>query len=308
MHIKGLGYLIKEGFKNVWTNRIMSIASICVLISCLVMTGSAVLFSKNVQSVVDTIRSKNEATFYFDKNLSRPEAVLIYKNQISKMPNVEKVDFIRKDDALKSLKKITGDDIYDDLKHENNPLPDAVKVTFNKDIIENDSTAYSKMIKKILSIDGVDKVLDHKDFVERLISIDNIVRILSIVIVIALGVISLFIISNTIRATMFSRRFEISIMKSVGATNSFVRIPFIVEGMVIGLISAVLSAVGISFLYVGVMNIVSDILKIEYIPLENLIVVVSVFFVCAAMLIGALSGFISIRKYLKREGNEVLGW
>ena len=303
MHLRGFGYLIKEGFKNVWSNRIMSIASVCVLVSCLIMTGSAVLFSANVQSVVDTVQAKNETTFYFEKNLSRPEGVMICKD-IAKMDNVESAEYYSKDKGLKTLKKLTGEDIYDDLKGEKNPLPDAVKVVMKDPSI----SAYDKTVKKILAVKGVDRVTDHRSFVKRLTNINNVVQILSIVIIAALGIISLFIISNTIRATMFSRRFEISIMKSVGATNSFVRIPFIVEGMVIGLIAAILSIVGISFLYVGIMNIISDIMHIEYIPLENLIVYVAAVFVCASLLIGALSGFISIRKYLKREGNELLGW
>ena len=281
----------------------MSIASVCVLVSCLIMTGSAVLFSANVQSVVDTVQAKNETTFYFKKNLSRPEGVMICKD-IAKMDNVESAEYYSKDKGLKTLKKLTGEDIYDDLKGEKNPLPDAVKVVMKDPSI----SAYDKTVKKILAVKGVDRVTDHRSFVKRLTNINNVVQILSIVIIAALGIISLFIISNTIRATMFSRRFEISIMKSVGATNSFVRIPFIVEGMVIGLIAAILSIVGISFLYVGIMNIISDIMHIEYIPLENLIVYVAAVFVCASLLIGALSGFISIRKYLKREGNELLGW
>ena len=179
----------------------MSIASVCVLVSCLIMTGSAVLFSANVQSVVDTVQAKNETTFYFEKNLSRPEGVMICKD-IAKMDNVESAEYYSKDKGLKTLKKLTGEDIYDDLKGEKNPLPDAVKVVMKDPSI----SAYDKTVKKILAVKGVDRVTDHRSFVKRLTNINNVVQILSIVIIAALGIISLFIISNTIRATMFSRR------------------------------------------------------------------------------------------------------
>ena len=108
---------------------------------------------------------------------------------------------------------------------------------------------------------------------------------------------------------MHSRRFEISIMKSVGATNAFVRIPFVVEGMVIGLISAIVSTGALYFLYSGVVGIVLNIFKFtDPVAIESVIWYVLAIFVIAGITIGALSGFISIRKYLKKEGNEILGW
>jgi len=121
-------------------------------------------------------------------------------------------------------------------------------------------------------------------------------------------IISIFIIANTIRATMYSRRFEISIMKSVGATNSFVRMPFLVEGMVIGFISAAVSTGGIALLYEAVMNAITKMIPFTYIPLSSVILYVAVAFVVASVVIGFFGSFISIRKYLKKEGNEILGW
>ena len=122
-----------------------------------------------------------------------------------------------------------------------------------------------------------------------------------------LTVISLFIIANTIRATMYSRRFEISIMKSVGATNMFVRIPFLIEGMVIGLISACVATAGISLLYEGVAQAITKSMPIDYIPLADVVLFVSIAFAIAGVLVGFFGSFISIRKYLIKEGNEILG-
>ena len=171
-----------------------------------------------------------------------------------------------------------------------------------------DLSKYNETVDKIKALDGVDEIRSQKELARKLSSINSLVQTLSFWIVLALGVISLFIISNTIRATMYSRRFEISIMKSVGATNAFVRIPFVVEGMVIGLIASLLSTLALVFLYDGIMNIVSNLIHISVMPIMSVIWYVALIFVCAGILIGALSGFISIRKYLKKEGNEILGW
>lgn len=300
MRISGLGYLIHEGLKNVWNNRLMSIASVCVLISCLVLTGSAVLLSMNVSEVVESVGDSNETTVYLKDGVSRVEAVYIGRD-ITKLKNVTSADYCPKDEALAQYKNMLGDEVFENMK-DDNPLPDAYKVTME------DLSKYDKTVKRILKIDGVDSVSSRSDVARKLTSINSLVKTLSLVIVLALTVISLFIISNTIRATMHNRRFEISIMKSVGATNAFVRIPFVVEGMVIGIIAALLSTVALVFLYDGIMEIVSHLIPFTAIPIMNVIWYIAGAFAAAGMIIGALSGFISIRKYLKKEGNEILGW
>lgn len=300
MRVSGFGYLFHEGLKNVWNNRIMSIASVCVLISCLVLTGSAVLFSMNVSKVVESVGDSNETTVYLNDDISSVEAVYIGRD-ILNLKNIVEAEFSSKEDALAEYKDMLGEEVFENMK-DDNPLPDAYKVTMK------DLSKYDKTVEKILKIDGVDSVSSRSDVARRLTSINNLVRILSFWIVFALAIISLFIISNTIRATMHTRRFEISIMKSVGATNAFVRIPFVIEGMVIGLIASVVSTVALVFLYNGIMEIVSHLIPFTAIPIMSVIWYVAVIFVAAGIIIGALSGFISIRKYLKKEGNEILGW
>lgn len=216
MHLSGFGYLIKEGFKNVWTNRIMSIASVCVLVSCLVLTGSAVLFSMNVSNIVEKVGDSNETTVYLEDDLSKIEAVYVGRD-LKKTSNITSVEFYSKDDAFKEYKEKLGDEVFANLK-DDNPLPDAYKISME------DLSKYDQTVEKIMKIKGVDSVLNRRDIAKKLTDIDNLVRSLSFWIILALTIISLFIISNTIRATMHNRRFEISIMKSVGATNAFVRI------------------------------------------------------------------------------------
>lgn len=300
MRFSGLGYLIKEGFKNVWVNRIMSIASVCVLVSCLVLTGSAALFSMNVSNLVDTVADSNETNVYLKDNISKIEAVYVGR-EIQKLDNIEKTDYYSKDEAFKDYKEKLSDEVFAYLK-DDNPLPDAYKVSM-KDLSKYDST-----VEKILKIKGVETVRSRRDIAKRLTEINNLVQTLSFWIILALAVISLFIISNTIRATMHNRRFEISIMKSVGATNTFVRIPFIIEGMVIGAIASILSTVALIFLYNGFSSIITDFITFNPIPITGVIWYVAAIFVVSGIIIGALSGFISIRKYLKKEGKEIIGW
>lgn len=299
--MKGFGYLAKEGFKNVWNNRIMSIASVCVLVSCLVLTGAASLFSLNVANVVESVGQTNETTVYLDDSVSDLEAVYIGKD-IEKISNVTSAEFYSKEDAFEHYRADLGEELFDLIGEEENPLPDAYIV------IMDDLSLYDRTVAQIQQIEGVDSINNRGEFAKKLTEISNLVNIISIGVIIALTVISLFIIANTIRATMYSRRFEISIMKSVGATNAFVRMPFLVEGMTIGLISAIVSTIGIAALYEGITAAITSSVSFDVIPLMNVILYVAVAFVVAGILVGFFGSFISIRKYLKKEGNEILGW
>ena len=299
--MSGFGYLVREGFKNIWNNRIMSIASICVLVSCLILTGAASLFSINVQLLVDSVGQTNETTVYLDMNVSELEAVYVGKD-IEKIGNISAIEFLSKDEAIKQYKNELGEDIFAGMQDENNPLPHAYIVAMT------DLSQYDKTIEQIKSIDGVDEINNRSETARKLTKISNLVSIICFWVVLALMIISLFIIANTIRATMYSRRYEISIMKSVGATNTFVRIPFVVEGMTIGILSAAISLGGLALLYHGVMEAISDFMHMTYLPLMDVVGYVAVAFAVSGVLVGIFGSLISIRKYLKMEGNEILGW
>ena len=300
--MKGFGYLVKEGFKNVYANRIMSIASICVLVSCLVLTGAAALFSVNVTAIVSEVEKNNETTVYILRDRTEIEARQIGK-KIEEIENVESAEFVSKAEAVEQYKDTLGDQLFDRIK-DKDPLNDAYHVVI-KDLEKYDDT-----IKQIKAIDGVEKINDRREFAKKLTTISNLINIISVAVVTALIIISLFIIANTIRATMYSRRFEISIMKSVGATNMFVRMPFLVEGMVIGFISAALSTGAVALLYEAVKRVIIEVAGswITVIPFSEVVFPLAISFVIAGVLVGFFGGFISIRKYLKKEGNEILGW
>lgn len=300
--MKGFGYLVKEGVKNVWSNRIMSIASICVLVSCLVLTGAAALMSLNVSEMVDAVGQNNEITVYIKEDLSQIEAKYVGRD-IEKMDNIKEVIFVPSAEALAKYKEQLGDQLFERLGDRKKVLPDAFRVQML------DLSKYDDTVRQIKALQGVDTISDRREFAKKLTKVSNLVNIIAVGVVVALIVISLFIIANTIRATMYSRRFEISIMKSVGATNMFVRMPFLIEGMVIGFISAALSTGALALLYNALVNVlVRTDLPIDYIPFARVVVPLMLAFIVVGVLVGFFGGFISIRKYLKKEGNEILGW
>ncbi len=281
----------------------MSIASVCVLISCLVLTGAAALFSMNVSKLVDEVGESNETIVYIQDGYSQLQAVYVGK-EIEKVDNVQSATFFSKEEAFEQYRDTLGDNLFAKIG-EDNPLPDAFIV------VMDDLSKYDETVAEIQKIEGVDKntILNRREFADKMTRISELVSKISIAVVAALLIISLFIIANTIRATMYSRRFEISIMKSVGATNAFVRMPFLVEGMVLGLISALISTGVLALVYQGVSVVVEDAQSaFVFIPYIKVLPFVAVAFIVLGLVVGFFGGFISIRKYLKMEGNEILGW
>ncbi len=301
MRISGLGYLLKEGIKSIWSNRMMSIASIGVLVSCLLLTGAAELITLNVSTVVDKIGGENVTRVFLDQEVTDLEAVYI-QNEIGKISNVSNTQFVSKDDAILEYEDTLREDIFSQMQGEGNPLPNSVDVTLS------DLSLYDETMAQITALDGVDSVRDTREIASKLTSLSTLVSSMSLWIVLALSLISVFIISNTIRMTMYARRFEISIMKSVGATDTFIRIPFVFEGMIIGLISGVVGSLLLTLVYDAVMKGVQNIIHFQFIPYSDIAIYVWVIFIASGMLIGMLGSVISIGRYLRKEGNELLGW
>lgn len=250
--------------------------------------------------VVESVGKSNETSVYIKDGYSQLEAVYVGK-EIEKLDNVESATFLSKEDAIKQYKSTLGDDLFAEMQGRNK-LPDSFIV------VMKDLSKYDETIAQITKIDGVESFSSHRELAKKLTDISSLVNMICIAVVCALTIISIFIIANTIRATMYSRRFEISIMKSVGATNSFVRWPFLIEGMIIGLISAIVSTGAIAILYETAQALVYQIVPIDFIPINNVIWITGGLFAIAGIIIGFFGSFISIRKYLKMEGNEILGW
>ena len=302
--IKSIRYLLKEGVRNIWSNRTMSLASVGVLVSCLLLTGAAVLFSMNISAAMKTIEGTNSVKVYMQQGQPVLTSVKVGQ-EIRKLDNIKSCKFIPKDQAIENVMGMLGEkdaNLLAGLTGKDNPLPDAYQVSFQ------DLSKYKNTVGQIQKIQGVEKVNDYSDIAAKLTKLDHMITTGGFWIILLLSLVSLFIISNTIRATMFSRRLEISIMKSVGATNWFIRVPFIVEGVIIGLLSGVIASLVLQLLYDKLTGALTSITMFTPISMNSISATLTGAFLLAGCLFGALGGAISIGRYLKKEGGDIVDW
>lgn len=297
---RSFGYLTKEGFRNLWSNRLMSFASVAVLLSCMIMIGSAFMLLVNIQSVIDSIENKNVIMVYVKQDADEA-AVQKLGEEIRTLKNVSGCEFVDKETAFKNeIDELGTNATY--FEGVENPLPDLYKVSVD-DMVNFDSTAQA-----LQKLDNVESIRDDKDVATVLINIRSSVTFISFGIIILLMLVSLFIISNTIRITMFSRRLEISIMKSVGATNGFIRWPFVIEGMLLGIISAAVSLGAVWGVYEIIKSSIASMLGNVMDIGDNLVEFkeYALLILAAFLVIGILSGvvgsMVSIQRYLKEQG------
>ncbi len=296
-----LGYLTREGFRNIWVNRLLSLATIVVLISCLIIVGSGSLIFLNINAVLDLIEGQNVVMVYVnddaDDYMTQTLGV-----QLEAHTNVLEVEFVPREEAFQRQIEAYGDkaELLEGLSPE--ILPDAYKVTVD-DLEQFDAT-----VNEIRNYENVLQIRENSDLASKLASIRNAVTYISIGIVAILFFVSLFIVSNTIRITIYNRRLEISIMKAVGATNAFIRWPFMVEGILLGLFSAIL-ALGIQY---GIYSLASiwlgNILSMlggEVVNFLDHVWVIFGMFAFIGVVIGAFGSIISLNKYLKEHSNVV---
>ena len=300
--LSSLGYLLKEGVKNIWSNRTMSFASVGVLVSCLLLTGAAVLLSMNVDVAMKSLEGNNSTTVYLQEGLPTLTSLRVGQ-EIKQLDNIEECEFVSKQDAVQNMLDMLGDDgtVLEGLLGDENFLPDAFRISMK------DLNLYDETAAQIEAINGVDEIIDYSDIAEQLTSLDNLVTSVGFWIVLILSLVSLFIISNTIRVTMFSRRLEISIMKSVGATNWFVRVPFIVEGVIIGLLSGGVASGLLVLVYNKLVSSIASIPLFSPVDIGPITWRITLIFMLAGALFGALGGLITLGKYLKKEGGDLGG-
>ncbi len=293
-----LGYLTKEGFRNVWINRLMSLASITVLMACLVIIGLGAMLFFNINSLLDNIESQNVIMVYVQDGTT-DDGIEKMETTITNMDNVQSCVFVAKEDAFKAQLEDMGSDA-ELLKDMENPLPDAFKVSVK------DMAHFNETVAELRATANVETVRENGDVADKLVNIRQGVTIVIAGMVALLFIVSLFIIANTIRITMFSRKLEISIMKAVGATNWFIRWPFMVEGVVIGIISSLVSFGVLAGLYQGVVYVFKDMLAL-FTPVGFLQYAgyILLLFMVIGMFTGSVGSLISMGKYLKEQGSVV---
>ena len=296
-----LGYLTREGFRNIWVNRLLSLATVVVLVSCLVIVGSGTLIFLNINSVLDLIEDQNVIMVYI-KDEANQEQMDTLKNQLLSMENIDKVEFVSREEAFERQKAEYGDKaaLLDGLSAD--ILPHAYKVTV-KDISQFDLT-----VSGVKSLENVLQIHENSELAGKLASIRDAVTYVCIGIVAVLFFVSLFIVANTIRITIYNRRLEISIMKAVGATNTFIRWPFVVEGILLGIFSAVF-ALGVQYVIYAVASIwLSNIMSMlggSAVNFADYIWHIFGIFIFIGIFIGSFGSVISLNKYLKEHSNVV---
>ena len=293
MKTGSIGYLTKEGFRNLKVNKLMSMASITVLFSCMFLMGFAYMVFVNIGSLVSDIESENVIMVYIEDDADSVEVVNL-NTAIMEVENVDSCTFVGRDEAYEAILNDMGE-ASDYLRGlDENPLPDAYKVTV-KDMKQFDAT-----VAKIQVLDNVMRTRENSDLAGKLSAMRNAISYVSIGIIFLLLIVSLFIISNTIKITMFSRRLEISIMKSVGATNAFIRWPFMLEGMTLGFLGAVAANILLNISYASLMNTIHATLAfLPLLPTQPLMTYMTIFLLLAGIGIGALGSYISLRKFLR---------
>lgn len=294
-----LKYLTKEGFRNVWVNRLMSLASVSVLMACLVIIGLGAMIFFNINSLLDNIERQNVIMVYVADEATEEQTAAM-GGYIENMRNVQSVTFVSKEEAFQAQLESMGEDAALLEGLDENPLPDAYKV------VVTDLTQFDKTVEELKSMDFVDTVRENSDIADKLIDIRKAVTIVIAGMVGLLFIVSLFIISNTIRITMFSRKLEISIMKAVGATNWFIRWPFMIEGMLLGIISGLLSFGVLAGLYQGMVYVFKDMLSlftpVGFMEYAGYILLI---FMGIGIFTGSFGSLISMGKYLKEQGSVV---
>lgn len=300
MRISSAAYLLKQGIRNVWNNGILSFALFCILTISMLMFGFTVIVSANISSMISDIETKNEVIIFLTDDAD-DAYIEELGEKLKSTPNVSQVTFYSKEEAFSDIKKDMADaeDIFSYLGEES-PLPDAYRIRIT-DISEMSST-----LMAINSFKHIEKVKAPYDFVNVLTGLKTITTVLSVCILIALIIVSSVMIINCTRASVDARKKEIYIQRYVGATSTFIKIPFFIEGITIGIFAGVLATVLTWLIYDGVTELLSTETTLiaaigtgGFIPAERFIWYVAAAYVIAGAVICSFGTVISMRKHAK---------
>ena len=299
MRTSKVTYLVKKGIASVWKNLLMSFASFSILMVSLLLVGCSVLLMMNVNTIMKNIEDTNEIAIYLGEDVTQKQKDHI-RAVLEKNGEISEVTYRSKEEALEEFRGNMAE--YSELLDylDENPMPETFLVRVS------DISRIRQVVTEINSIEGVEKVQAPYDFAGILIEIRNTFSIIAGAVLLALVIVSIVIVSNTIRTSVFSRRNEISIMRYVGATSGFIKTPFFVEGMFIGILAGA-AAWGLTWVvYDAVFSLFSTDLTLwqmfgfyGLIPFSDIMWIVLAVNCCAGALLGAVGTVFSTGKYLK---------
>lgn len=289
-----IGYLFKEGFRSIAIHGFMSFASVTIIIACLVIMGSFSLLAVNIDAVIDKLESENEMLAFVDETYTQNQAMAL-EGELTAVPNVSKVKFITREEAMSEFAK----------DYENNSLFNEIEASVFRDryvIYLDDISLMADTKVQLEQVKGIADVSAQLDISKGFVTTRNIVGAVSLVLIVILFVVSVFIMSNTVKLTTFGRREEIAIMKMVGATNSFIRTPFIIEGLTLGVIGSGLALA----LEWGIYTLITDKIMtsiagsyVSVLSFNTLALPLALVYMGVGIVVGAFGGTIAIRNYLK---------
>jgi len=294
MKLQTSEYFIQEVFRSLRRNNWMSFASIGTVAVSLFVLGVFLLLVLNMNRMASALESQVQISVYLEDGLKADDRQDI-ASDIEALQGIESIRYISKDEAKVRLEDRLGDQKYLlDALGDKNPLPDSFEVVVKSpDLVETAAKAIDRM-------DGVQEAKYGQDVIEHLFAITRLIRIFGLVLMVLLAGATLFIISNTIRLTVFARRKEIAIMKYVGATDWFIRWPFLLEGMVLGFVGGVIAAVALRSFYAAMAAKITDTLTFfPLMPQYPSMNYITVALLLAGMAIGALGSALSLKRFLK---------
>ncbi len=288
--------MFKQGIQSMWRNKSMGLASITSIAAVLMILGIVLVLILSINNVVNDTKLKfDEIEVFLEDQISREQMTKI-EDTAKNVPGVVSVIYRSKEQALDLMKEDWGEDAYllEDL--ETNPLPNSYIIKVE------DIELADNLVNSIKTLDGVEEVKYYKDIIDKLLNFASYIRIGGMIIIAVLVFVSIFIISNTIKLTVTSRKREINIMKYVGATNSYIRGPFIIEGVFFGIVGALFSIVVVYFayryLYLNMNESFYNMFTFYLIPPESIFSDITVIFLTLGAGIGAMGSMLSLKKFL----------
>ena len=293
MKSNNFGYLLKEGIRGIFLHGFMSFAAVCVTVACLVIIGSFSVLLYNLNIMVAEVEQDAEILVYIDETYTEAEAKSV-GSRINMIDNVYQATFVSRQEALEEFVAKEGDEsAFDGLQ------ADVLQDRFI--VVLEDNSKMRETVPMIEAVDGVAEVNAPYQVAEALGTVQHILRIVSAAVIILLLVVSLLIISNTVKLAMYDRRDEIAIMKMVGATNGFIRFPFVIEGFLLGIFGAAVAFFLEWGLYNGMVNwigTVDSLNLLDFVPFTDLLWPMVATFGAAGLFVGIFGSFASIRKFL----------
>ena len=293
MKINNIGYLMKEGLRHIFTHGFMSFAAVCVTVACLLIVGSFAILAYNLDIMVEDLNKTSEILVYVDSSLSDAEAKSI-GTKINMLDNVLQATFVSREEALQ---KFVAD-------HQNDSAFSGVQAQDLRHrfvVTLEDNSRMEETDGQLKQIPGVANTSVAYELAEGFSTVQDVLHIVSYAVIAVLLVVSLLIISNTVKLAMYDRRDEIAIMKMVGATNGFIRLPFVVEGFTLGMMGAIL-AFGLE--WVGYDALIQKIAAVDalqlfnFVPFQELLIPMVIVFAAAGMFVGIVGSWTSIRKFM----------